>query len=114
MPKKSSSYIENEETSTEKSVQESAGATGTTATVETSESTEPAEGVNSGSTGMTSESKESATVESEPKYGLVRFLQINPLLAYEESLLKAMYRSDVMTKSDWLEKLNAILNKKVR
>lgn len=104
MPKKSSSYLENEETSTEKSVQESVGATGTTATMETSEGTEPAE----------KESAAKTAVESEPKYGLVRFLQINPLPAYEESLLKAMYRSDVMTKSDWLEKLNAILNKKVR
>lgn len=118
MSKKSSSSSETEETTTAETVQEAAETTEAAATVETSENTESVESVNSENTESASEETKKSTtekaVESEPKYGLVRFLQINPLSSYEESLLKAMYKSDVMTKSEWLEKLNAILNKKVR
>lgn len=55
---------------------------------------------------------ESAKVET--RYGLTRFLQLNPQSFYVESLLRSQCAGDVMTKAGWLEKINAILNKKMQ
>lgn len=55
---------------------------------------------------------ESAKVET--RYGLTRFLQLNPQSFYVESLLRSQCVGDVMTKAGWFEKINAILNKKMQ
>lgn len=55
---------------------------------------------------------ESAKVET--RYGLTRFLQLNPQSFYVESLLRSQCVGDVMTKAWWFEKINAILNKKMQ
>lgn len=59
-----------------------------------------------------SNSSEFAKVET--RYGLTRFLQLNPQSFYVESLLRSQCVGDVMTKAGWFEKINAILNKKMQ
>lgn len=77
-----------------------------------SEKVETAENVSAENYSGGSNSSES--VEVETRYGLTRFLQLNPQSFYVESLLRSQCAGDVMTLAGWLEKINAILNKKMQ
>lgn len=52
--------------------------------------------------------------EKERCYGFERFLQINPVSSYEKALLRTECAMEVMTISEWLAKLQEILNRKVQ
>lgn len=65
------------------------------------------------SAGLAEKEAEQKT-EKERCYGFERFLQINPVSSYEEALLRTECSMEVMTISEWLAKLQEILNRKVQ
>lgn len=61
-----------------------------------------------------STSSASSEAPSEPKIGVVRFLQLNPQPKMVEDLMKSMYKKEVHTETEWFDIMDKLLGKNVR
>lgn len=55
-----------------------------------------------------------STTTTEKRMGLTLFLQNNPQNPGIEAILKKLYSGEVMTTSEWLNKIDEILGKKIK